>query len=135
MTLSAPPLPERLGLFAALPKGFQAQGIVAFGQALPGGISHQSAVIKIWRSQVQSPVKEQLAHGGFQQISAAHYFSDLQRRVIYHTGELIRGHIVRSPDDKVAEIFASHEGLQAEVGVGKGDSFVVRNAKAPGNAS
>src|SRR5277367_1206557 len=90
---------------------------------------------KLWQSQSESAIEQELPGGGKQQVFAAHDLGDLHRRVVHHHGQLISRNAIVPPHDKIAKVPSSDKTLRAEMAVGEGDAFGLRNAEAPGESS
>src|SRR2546423_709367 len=90
-------------------------------------------MIESGRNQTQSPVEQELAGGGFQQVLAAHDFSDTHGGVINGHSKMVRGHVIVPPDDKITEIFSSHELLTTAPAIHERDDFAIQHAEAPIN--
>ena len=71
----------------------QAQGVIAFGEALAVFIAHEFAVKKGRRCEPERVVEKQLARGGDQQIGATYHQSTRKptRRAMASTAWLVRG--------------------------------------------
>ena len=104
---------------------------MAFGESSAVFVGEQGAVMPLGLRQVEGLAEEDLAGGGFEQVGSADDFGDLHGGVVDGDGELVGRDSVFAPDEEVAEIFSSGEGLMAEVVVIKFDNFVVGDAKAP----
>ena len=119
-------------------EGAEGQGVVALGEADAVAIAHEVAVEVGGSWVVERLLKENLAGSGFEEVAAADDFGDVGEGVVYDTGELIAGKAdVRgvggewlAPDEEVAEVDGSGEGLRAGVEVGEGDGDVVGGAEA-----
>src|SRR5689334_23610488 len=88
-------------------------------------------MIELGRRLPQGTVKQHLAGGGFQQVSAANHLGDPHGGIIADYGQLVGGQIVGAPDDEIAEILSGNECLAAVVAVYELHRFTVRNPEAP----
>ena len=52
-------------------------------------------------------------------------------RVVYRAGQLIAGRIVLAPDQKIAQILASHKVLRAKLLIHEFNGHAIGDAKAP----
>ena len=92
---------------------------MAFGKAGAGFISHEGTMVEGGRGQGKRTEEQELAGGGEQEVRAANDFGDLHGGIVHDDGELIRGNVVMTPDDEIAEVFAGDELLGAEISVGE----------------
>ena len=104
---------------------------MTLGQPLAVFIGHQGTVIVRGLRKLQCSLQEDLACGGAKQVGAANNFRDLHLGIIDNHCELIRGHVVSSPHDKITEVMTGDKLLRTEVTVVKCKAVAVRNAKAP----
>ena len=79
----------------------------------------------------QGSIQQNLAGGGFQQICAANDFGNLHGGIVNYYRQLVRGNIIFSPDDEIAEIFAGHHSLRTQMQIGKRNFFAIGDAKTP----
>lgn len=107
---------------------------MALGEALTFVVQYEIAVVEGGNGKPKGTVEQDLASSGFEEIFAADDFGDGHFGVVDGDCELVRGDVVAAPDDKVAEVTASSEGLWAEMLVDESDSFAVWHAEAPVNA-
>ena len=119
-----------------------AQRIAAFGKTRPSGVSHQFAMKILRRPIAESPLQQNLPRGGFQQISSADDLGNPHGRVIDDDRQLIRRHIVPSPNEKITNVASREISLYTQVQICKGNLFALivstirvsptgRNAKSP----
>lgn len=104
---------------------------MALGQTHSLPIAYQFAVIIPWDRQAQRSIQQNLASSGFQQIGATNDFGNLHRGIVNYDRQLVRRDIIFSPDDEVAEIFAGHHSLRAQMQIFKIDFFAIGYAKTP----
>jgi len=88
-------------------------------------------MIKCGRIPIERAIQQYLPGGADEQVLPANNLGNLHGRIIDHAGQLVCGHIVAAPDDKIAEVFAGGETLFAKISVHEGDGFAVRHAKTP----
>lgn len=112
-------------------EGAEAESVVAFGEAHAGGVEHQRGVKKLRRRHAEGAENEQLAKGAFHEVGPADDFGDPEIGVVHGAGELVAGHAVFAPDEKVAEVAAGGSGLGTEGVVVKREGFAVGDAEAP----
>ena len=98
---------------------------MTLGQPDSAGVRNQGTMIKSWKLQAQSLIKQELSGGRFEQVLASNNFADLHGGIIDNHGELVRGHIVMPPDNKIAEIRAGHKLLRTVITVDERDCFGV----------
>lgn len=77
---------------------------MTLGQPDTPVISEEIAVIKSRARLAKGAMQQQLSESRFQQICPPHDFGDAHGGVIHHTGELITGGIVLSPDKKITKV-------------------------------
>jgi hypothetical protein len=123
------------GGFSALPQSLEGEGVVALGETLAGGVRDKRTVIPLRRSEAESAVEQELAGGGLDEVGTANNFGDLHGGVIDNYGELVRGNVVATPDEEVAEIAASDKILRSEMLIVEVDGFAVRHAESPVDTS
>ena len=75
-----------------------------------------------------------MASGGHEEVCPADDFGDLHGAVVGHAGELVGREIVMAPDDEVAKVAASDEGLSAEGEILEMDCLTIGYAEAPVDA-
>ena len=129
--MSKPVPAQRFGRFTAGAQCSQAQRIVALGQPHAGFIAPEWTMKKCRWRQAQRAVKQKLTRRADEQISAAHDLGDLHRRIVHHTRQLIRRHVVVPPYDEIAEILAGYELLRAEIAVHERNRLAIGNTEAP----
>jgi hypothetical protein len=112
-------------------EGAEGEGVVAFGEALAGGVGDERAVVVGGGGGAEGAEEEELAEGGFDEVGAADDFGDAEVGVVDGAGELVAGDVVFAPDEEVAEIASGDSALGAEVGVGENELFVIGDAEAP----
>ena len=71
---------------AALAEGAEGEGVVAFGEADAVLVGEELSVEVVGRWEVESTLKEDLAGGGFEEVSAADYFSDVHGCIVDYAG-------------------------------------------------
>src|SRR6185369_8341373 len=81
--------------------------------------------------QAERLVEQELASRRSQQISPAHHFGNAHGGVVHDYGQLIGGHIVVSPDHKIAKLFSSDESLRPLGAVNKGNRFAIGHEESP----
>ncbi len=119
------------GRFALFAEGPKAEGVVAFGEAHAGGVQHQRGVEKLRSGSVKRAEEQELAKGAFHEVSPANDFGDPEIGVVHGAGELVAGHAVFAPHEKVAEVAAGGSGLGAEAVVVKREGLAGGDAEAP----
>lgn len=110
-----------------LAEGADGEGVVTFGEADALVVGEELGVEVFGSGEIEGALEEDLAGGGFEEVPAADYFGDSSVGVVDYTGELVAGKGVLSPDEEVAEIFSSGEGMGAEVFVFEADDSAVRD--------
>jgi hypothetical protein len=108
-----------------------AEAIVPLGQSNSGFIAHQFAVVVGRRCNGQCTKKQNLSRRRFQKVGAAHDFADSHVCVIDNDGELISGHVVSPPHDKISEILSGGPHVRPEVPIRKTNLFSIWNAEPP----
>ncbi len=111
---------------------------MTFGEADTALVSEELGVEVLGSGEVKGVLQEDLAGGGFEEVTAADYFGDLHGCVVDYAGELVAGEtcVLRilaqafTPNQEVAEVFACGEGLGAEVLVFETDYGFVGDAEA-----
>src|ERR1700722_3622041 len=88
-------------------------------------------MIKRRRLRSQSAIEQQLPRGREQQILSADHFADAHGRVVQHHGQLIRRHVVVSPDQEIAEVSSRDKSLRAAAAVFKLEHLIVCHEKTP----
>ena len=94
-------------------------------------IAHEVAVVIPRRRQSKGTDQQQLSRRGFEKVRAAYDFGNLHRGVVGDNRELIRGHIIATPHDEIAEVATGDVALRSEMRVVEADGFAIGNAKAP----
>ena len=84
-----------------------------------------------WRGAVESPVKEQLAGRGLEQVFAPDHLGDVHGGVIYYDRELIGRQVIVPPDDEISKIYSGAIPLWAAVSILEPDHLAGRNAESP----
>ncbi len=69
---------------ALLAEGADGQGVVAFGEADAVVVGEKLGVEVRWRGKIEGALEEDLAGGGFEEVAAADYFSDLGVGIVDH---------------------------------------------------
>jgi hypothetical protein len=113
-----------------LAEGADSEGVVAFGESEAVFVAEEMGVEVAGCREVEGALEEDLARGGFEEVGTTDYFGDLGVGVVDDAGQLVAGDIVATPDEEVAEVFASGEGLRTEVEVGEDDGFAFGDAEA-----
>jgi len=72
-----------------------------------------------------------LSRRGYEEVLSANDFSNLHGRIIDNHRKLIRRYVIVTPDDEIAEVFASDKLLRAIVAIVEGNLFSIGNAEAP----
>lgn len=114
-----------------LAQSSQTQGIMPLRQPFTVLVPHQLAMKKSRRRPAKRPVQQKLARRAHQQVFTPYHLGDLHRRIVHHTGQLIRRHIIMPPDHKIAKILARNIGLLAKVFIVERNRFTVRNTEPP----
>lgn len=116
---------------AAFAQGAEAEGVVALGEADAGLVEHERGVVVARGRRAEGAEDEELAERAFHEVGAADDLGNAKIGVVDGAGELVAGHAVFAPDEKVAEIAAGRRGLRAERGVVEGERFPIGHAQAP----
>ena len=127
-----PIAPQRFRCVPLPPQGAQTQCVMALGQPPAFFVPHQRTVEKCRWRQAERAVKQDLPRRADQQISPAHNLGDAHRRVIHHTGQLIRRDFIATPQDKISKILSGRELLLSIISVHERNRFAVRDAETPG---
>ncbi len=122
---------EGFGGVAGFAEFTEAEGAVAFGEALAAGIDHQGGVVELGRLEAEGFVEEQLAGGGDEQVLAADDLGHAHGGVVDHHGQFVGGDAVLAPDKEVAEIAQALELAGAEPDVVENDLPIVGHSEAP----
>jgi len=94
-------------------------------------IGNQGAMEEPWHLQIQSPVKQQLAGGRFEQVFAADNFGNGHRSIVHNYGELIGRQTVVTQNNEITKIAAGDEFVGPRATIEKRDRFAIRDLKAP----
>ena len=100
-------------------------------EALSGLVAHQLAVEILERSVSEGALQEDLARSGAQQVFASDDFSYPHLLVINDNRELICGHVITTPHDKISEITARDELLWTKPPINERDRLVIGHAEPP----
>src|ERR1700730_12950505 len=115
---------------AAFAQGAEGEGVVAFGEADSCGVGEQAGVEVRGGGEVEGALEEDLARGGFEQVTAADYFGYIHGGVVDYAGELVAGDSVLAPDEEVAEVLAGGEGAEAEGAIFERNGLAVGDEEA-----
>jgi len=111
-------------------QGAERECVVSLSEAAALLVAQQVAVEVLRSGHAERSLQQYLTRGGFEQITAAHDFSDVHGSIVDNAGELIAGEIVFAPDEEVSEVLAGGEGLPAGMEIVEGNGLAVGDAEA-----
>lgn len=107
---------------------------MTFGEAYAVLVAQQFAVVVGRCGDVECALKQNLARGGFEKIGPADDLGNLHVGIIDDDGELVRGDIIATPDDEVAEVAAGNVFLRALPQIGEAHRVAVGHTETPVHA-
>jgi hypothetical protein len=102
---------------------------MALGEAEPGFIGHQLAVINVGGVNRDCDTGGSAARGK-KQIGAADDFGNTHGGIVDHDCELVTWKIVMTPNDEVAKVFTGDKCLRATRCVRKGNWLAIRKRES-----
>ena len=102
-----------------------------FGQPHACLIAHQITVIIVRHRQPERPKQKNLPRSRLQQIRPAHDFGDAHRGIVNDHSQLVGGHIVAPPNNKIPKIAPRDKPLRSEMQIVKTNLLAIRHAKPP----
>jgi hypothetical protein len=86
-------------------------------------------MVKGWRYKAEGAVQEQLPRRGSKQVRPSHHLAYLHGGIIRHDSQLVRGHAIVTPDDKVTKIPTRCKGAGPAMSVGEEHRFPIRHTE------